>query len=172
MSSRHAADESLQILGSAWKEVSSLVAVGIDVSDGVLLQLVQMGFYPFDRTQQTRLFAVPRAIDDGTLRSPALAMQLTQHARFFQQRGLAGDGIVGAVDPGVVMIAANDPLAIVRAVQGGDHIVDRFHVPVGSDFEVHLGRARPDVIGDGKAPRQFSGATGPLSAERSGSASA
>ena len=37
-------------------------------------------------------------------------MQLAEHACFFQHRRLTGNRIVGAVYPGVVMIAANDPL--------------------------------------------------------------
>ena len=35
-------------------------------------------------------------------------------------------------------------------MQGADHVVNRFDVPIGKDLQVDFGRARADVIGDGK----------------------
>ncbi len=164
------ADEGLQVLGPAGKEKSSLVAVGIDVSDGMRFQFIHVSFNPLHRSKQSGLFSIPRAIDDGALGSPALAMQFAQHARFLQHRGLAGDRIVGAVYPGVVMIAAQHPLlAAVRAAQCADDVVDRFDVPVGSNFEMHLRRPGTDVISDGQRPtpssRERPGLSAPRAAE-------
>ena len=117
------------------------------------LQLVHVIFDPFDRSQQSGFFSIPCAIDDGALGSPSLAMQLAQHARFFEHGGLAGNRIVGAVDPGVMMIAAQYPLlAAIRASQSADNVVDRLDVPVGCDFEMHLRRPGADVVRDGQRP--------------------
>ena len=117
----------------------------------MLLQFIHMGFHPLDRTQQAGLLSIPRAIDDGALWRPALAMEFAQHARFLQHGGLAGNRIVGAVHPGIVMIAAQHPIAAsIRAGQRGDDVVERLDVPVGSNFEVHLGGPGPDVISDGQ----------------------
>ena len=41
-------------------EIAAAVAVGVDVSDGMLLQFLGVLFGPFGGTEQARLFAVPR----------------------------------------------------------------------------------------------------------------
>jgi hypothetical protein len=38
-------------------------------------------------------------------------MEFTEHARFLEHCGLAGNGVVGAINPGVMMIAAQHPMA-------------------------------------------------------------
>ena len=43
----HGADQGLQILSSTGAEKAALVAVGVEVSDGVLAQIRQMGLDPF-----------------------------------------------------------------------------------------------------------------------------
>src|SRR4029079_15399987 len=116
----NSADEGLQVLGPARKEKSSFIAVGIDVCDGVGLQFIQVIFNPLNGSKQSGLFSVPPAVDDGALGSPALTMEFTEHARFLQHRSLAGNRIVGAVYPRVMMIAAQHPLAAVRAAQCAD----------------------------------------------------
>ena len=68
---------------------------------------------------------------------------IPKRAGFFQQRSLARDRIFGAVDPGVMMIAANDPF-VGRDAAGnlGDDVVHRFEVPIEFDFQMNLRRAR------------------------------
>ena len=168
---RHIADKTFQILRSARVKESPAVGVGIDVRHGVLFEFVHVGLDPFDGTQQAGLFGIPRAINNGALRIPALAMQFAQHASFFQHGGLAGNRIVGAVHPRVVMIAANDPLAVVGAAQGGDDVVNGLDVPVRSNFQMHFRGAGPDVISDGQAATPVFRRHGPLRADSSGSAS-
>ena len=64
---------------------------------------------------------------------------------------MPGNRIVGAIHPGIVMIAAQHPLRpVVRTVQGGDHVVERLEVPVGSNFQMHLRGPGTDVISDGQ----------------------
>src|SRR4029077_411254 len=48
------------------------------------------------------------------------------------------------------MIAANNPVPIVRTGQRTDHVVNRFDVPVGSNFQVNSSWSRTDVIGNGQ----------------------
>ena len=128
---RHRSDDGLQSWVPADEEISTVTAVGIDVGDGVLVQFADVGFDPFDGAQQAGLFAIPCAINDGAFGRPALLVQFAESARFFEFGRHAGDGIVGAVDPRVMMIAANDPLIGIGAGDRGDDVVERLDVPVG-----------------------------------------
>ena len=91
-------------------EITAAVAVRIDVGNAVGAQFVVMLLGPFGRAQEPRLFAVPRAINNGALRLPSGFYKLPKRASFFQNCDLAGNRILRAVDPAVVMIAANHPL--------------------------------------------------------------
>ena len=93
----------------AMAEIAAAVAVAVDVDDRVVLQIAGVLFDPFGRAEQPCFFAVPDAIDDRALRLPTLLQQFTESAGFFEQGAGAGDRIVRAVHPGVVMIAAHDP---------------------------------------------------------------
>ena len=147
----YGADHGLQVLGSAGAKETAFVAVGVEIEDGVFFQVVDMSLNPFDRAEESGLFTIPSTVDDGALRRPSLLVQFAEHASFFEFRRHAGDGIVGAVHPCVVMVAANHPLAGGRTRNGGDDVIDGFRVPVGGDLEVDAGRAGPDVIGEGQA---------------------
>src|SRR5258708_34977794 len=92
-------------------KIAASVAVRVDVNGGVLFEFVGVVLRPFCRSQQHGLFAIPRAINNGALGFPSLLEQFAQSAGFFQQRDLAGDWIFRAVDPSVMMVAANHPLA-------------------------------------------------------------
>ena len=118
-------------------EEAAAVAIGVEVSDGVLFQFVGVKLGPLGRSEQGRLFAVPEAIDDGAGGLPALLEQFAEGACFFEFRAGAADGISGAVDPGVMMIAANDPLiGELFAGDGCDDIVERLAIPVEGDGEM------------------------------------
>ena len=84
-----AVDELLQRVRTAHGEQAAIVAVGVDVDGGVLAQLVGVGFDPFGGTEQHGFFAVPRGVDDGAARLPAL---LEQHR--------PGRGLLPAAEPG------------------------------------------------------------------------
>ena len=88
-------------------------------------------------------------IDQRPLRRPALLAQLAERARLFEQHGRAADRIARAVDPRVVMVAADDPLVRKRAARHlRDDVVERLRVPVERDLQVHARRPRADPVGD------------------------
>ena len=86
--SRHIADEIFQILRSAGVDKAAVITVRIDVGDSVLLQFIHMSFDPFNRAEQTWLFAIPGAINNGALRDPSLAVQLAKRM-LHEQLGMA-----------------------------------------------------------------------------------
>src|SRR5438477_11083574 len=90
-------------------EITAAVTVGIDVGDAVGAQYVIELLGPFGRAQEPRLFAVPRAVNNSALRFPSGLHELAKRTRFFQDGNLAGNGILCAVHPAVVMVAANRP---------------------------------------------------------------
>jgi len=107
---------------------------------------------PFRRTEQSGLFSVPRAIDDGPLRRPALFDELAEAARFFQHCGQATQRIFGAIHPSIVVVAAHDPLiGERRSAQPRDHIVERFLVPVEGQLEVRAPGSGAEAVGDRQA---------------------
>src|SRR5579863_5218707 len=101
-------------MGAGQIKIAAAVAVGIDVHDRVLVEFVGVSFDPFCRTEETWFFTVPRAIDYGALGLPTLFDQFAERARFFDHGGLAGERIFRAIDPSIVVIAANDPLVGIR----------------------------------------------------------
>jgi len=56
---RYIVNQALQVMRSTRVEKAAPIAVGIDVSDRMFLKFVAMGFDPFGRAQQPRLFARP-----------------------------------------------------------------------------------------------------------------
>src|SRR5262249_6303809 len=127
------------------------VAVSIDVKSGMLLEFVTVKLSPLGGAQKHGLLPIPRAVDDGALRLPSLLEQLTQGAGFFEQRDLPGDGIFRAVDPAVMVVAADNPL-VGRLGTGNaeDHVIDRLDVPVERDLQVDFRRTGANVVGDGQ----------------------
>ncbi len=122
-------------------EVAAPVAIGVDIGDGVLAQFIIMCFGPFSGAEQAGFFAVPEAIDDSAVRLPALLEQLAERAGFFQFGTGAGERIFGAIDPSIVMVAANDPLiGILRAGDFGDDVVQRLAIPVELEMEMRFAR--------------------------------
>ena len=107
---------------------------------------------PFGRAQQSGLFSVPRAINDGALGLPSGLDQLPEGPRFFHKGNLARDGILRAVHPPVMMVAANHPLIGKRsALNSSDDVVKRLDFPVRFHFEVNFRGSGAEVISDAKA---------------------
>ena len=80
---------------------------------------------------------------------PTLLEQLPKAARLFQFRARPGQRIAGAIDPGIMVIAANHPLiGKSRAGNCRDHIVERLAVPIEADGEMRFGLARTHMIGE------------------------
>src|SRR5439155_18006839 len=86
-------DEALERMRTADIQPPFTGAVGVQIDDGLLLELIGMSLNPFGRTQQSLLFAVPRAQDDRAFRLPALLEQLAQSATGLHERDLAARGI-------------------------------------------------------------------------------
>ena len=60
--------------------------------------------------------------------------------------------------PGVVVVAAHHPLIRPhRTIQARHDVVDGHHVPIEGHGQAHLGRPRPDPIGDGQAAAPLGG---------------
>ena len=109
---------------------SAPVAIGVDISDRVLFKIRGMRLRPFGGTEQPRLFAIPEAVNDGPLRLPALLQQFGKPAHLFHFGDRAGKRILRAVDPRVVMIAANHPFVrIFGARNPHDHVIKRASYP-------------------------------------------
>src|ERR1700733_14055263 len=145
---------------SLQEDVASAIGIAVEVHNSFLFQLVDVRLDPLGGTERTRLFAIPDAINDGAAGLPPLLDQFAERAGFFEFGGGAGDWIVGAVDPGVVMVAADDPL-IGRGAAGnfGDDVVEGLDVPVGEHLQMNLGCAGSfggsltlaNVVGEGQA---------------------
>src|SRR5918912_1857863 len=107
-------DKFFERVRAADAEEAAPVRVGVDIDGGVSLQKVRVRLGPFGRTQQSWLFAIPRRIHNRPLRLPPGLDQETYGARLLHQRDQPADGVIRAVDPCVVMVAANNPF--VRAL--------------------------------------------------------
>ena len=86
---------------------------------------------------------------------PALLQELAEAVDGFEHGGGAGVGIDGAVDPGVAMVAGDDPVVLLGGVGAGDGADD---VPDGAEagvlLEIHVdgdGGGAAEVVGEGQA---------------------
>src|SRR5262249_13598629 len=128
---------------------SASVAIGVDIDDSVLLQLGGVGFRPLRRTEQSRLFTIPEAINDGALRLPALLQHLGETASLLHFGNRARNRIVRTVHPAVMMVAANHPLVgILRAGNTRDYVVETLDIPVELKANMNSGRPGTDMVSD------------------------
>ena len=115
-----------------------------------------MQFRPLGRSDETGLLGIPGREDDGALGPPPARRQSSYRARFFHEDNEAADRVAGAVDPGIVMVAANDPLVgKLLSLECRDDVIGRFEVPIERELQSDACRTRTHVIGDGEptAPR-------------------
>ena len=118
----------------------------------MLGELVGVELDPLGGAEEGGFFAIPPAVNDGALGLPALLEELAEGAGFFELGAGAGDGVAGSVDPGVVVVAADDPLiGHGGALDGGDDVVERLALPVEGELEVGLDGAGAGAIGEGQA---------------------
>ena len=131
--------------------------VGVEVSDGVSEDLfVLLG--PFGGADETFFFGVPAAEDDGATGLPTLLEETADAVNGFEHGGGAAVGVDGAVDPGVAVVAGDDPVfGVVGAGDGADDVPDGadgdvlLEVHVDGDFAVGgVGGAGAEVVGEGK----------------------
>ncbi len=123
-----------------------------------------MFFRKFRRANQARFFGVPRAKNNGAIGLPPRFHEFAHGTSLFHQGDQAGNRIFRAVHPGVMMVAANDPLIGVRCAGNfSDHVVNGFQAaPIRFHFQVHFSSAWADVISHAQtaAPRSRSNRSG------------
>src|SRR5262249_33105560 len=106
----HFVDEFLERMGGARAEEPSAIPVSVQVQDPVLPELFGVRFHPLPRSDQARFLSVPRAVDNRPLRLPAALHERTCGLRLRHQSDETAQGVLRAVYPGVMMIAADNPL--------------------------------------------------------------
>src|SRR3981081_2929179 len=92
-------------------QVSSAVAVAIDIGDGMCLELVGVRFNPLRGAEQSRLLAIPCGVDDRPLRPPSLLVQRAQRAGLLELCAKPRNWILGSIYPGTVGVPANARLS-------------------------------------------------------------
>ncbi len=108
-----------------------------------------MGFGPLRGPHQARLLAIPAGIHQRASWSPTGLEQGADGARLGELGDHACQRIPRAFDPGVVMVAADDPLiGEVDTFESGNHVVDGLQAPLGLDQQVDFCRPRSEVIGE------------------------
>ena len=150
---RHLAHHLLQGVRPAHVQPALPGAVRVDVDRRVCLQLGGMLLGPLRRTEQSPFLAVPQRQDDGAPGTPARLEQLAQRTAGLHERHRTADGVIGAVDPGVVMVAVDHPLVGQLAPgDADDHVVQGPRLPV--EAQCHAGRRRTGagVIGHRQRP--------------------
>src|SRR6202140_3570660 len=150
-------------------KVPSAVGIAIEIRNRMRLQLFGVCLDPFCGAEESWFLAVPRGVDDGGLRPPALLVQRTKRARFLQFSYETRDRILRTIHPRVVVIPTNDPLVrLGGAGKFGDYIIECLEAPVRFYAEMDFSRPRAEPISDGKpaAPRSWSDRTSECSQQR------
>jgi hypothetical protein len=81
--------------------------------------------HPLGRADEAFFFGVPTAEDDGALGPPALLEQRADAVDGFEHGGGAAVGVDRAVDPGVAMVAGDDPVVgVLGAFDFADDVPD------------------------------------------------
>ena len=133
--------------------------VSVEVGDGVG-EVVFVLFCPLGGAHEAFFFGVPTADDDSALRFPTLLEKDSEAMDGFEHGSGAAVGIDGSVDPGVTVIAGDDPVVFLRgigALDGADDVPDGaegvvlLKMHVDDDFVcVGVVFACAEVVGEGK----------------------
>ncbi len=141
--------ERLQGVRPAASEPSPAVGVRVHVGHRVPRQSVPVVLRPLGRPQESPLLAVPQREHDRAAGLPPGATELRQRPCRFQQGDRAGGGVVGAVHPGVVVVALHHELVPrVRPGDLGHHVVQRSVGPLELQVHANPCGAGTDVVGD------------------------
>src|SRR5690349_9573388 len=119
-------------------------------------QFIGMELSPLCGAEQHRFLSIPGAVNHGALRFPSLLQKLGKRAGFFEQSDLCRNGILRAVHPCIMVIAANDPsIRLSCARNFGDDVVHRLNVPIRSYLQMYFGWSNPNVIWQWKPAPPF-----------------
>lgn len=145
------------------------IRVGVEVDDCLFTELVGVLLDPFGRADEAPLFRIPTGEEDRAFGLPSLADGFCQGAGGLHQGGIAADRVCGAVDPGVMVIAVDDPFVWeLAAADGAEDVAPGRDGPVEGDPQAHLGGAGTDVIGQrqGAAPSLGRDGAGEIAQDR------
>ena len=152
---RRLIDEMLQSMAAFHIQRAAGVHIRIYVQHRLGLEFRGVGFDPFGRTEQSRLFSVPTRIDQGALRLPSFPDEPPYRLCFGHQRHVSRKWIGGAEHPGIVMIAADDPMIrLFGTADSCDDVVDRLLMPIGKHLEMDFRGPGSEVVSErqGAAP--------------------
>src|SRR5437667_6258775 len=92
------------------------------------------------------------------MRTPTGFRELADRFRFLEHGYLTAQRIARAVDPGIVMIAAHDPLiGAIASRQTRDDVARRNHLPIKFELHVNAPGTGTEVIGDRKSATPVGG---------------
>src|ERR1017187_2272025 len=148
--------EPLERVRAGGTEESAAVAVGVDIRDRLLREILGVRLDPLCRADQARLLAVPSRVHDRAPRLPPGPRERAERFRLGQLGHEAADRVLRAVHPRVVVVSAQNPLVRkLRALQHREDVAHRLHPPVERELQVSLRGTGPEVIREGQraAPR-------------------
>ena len=129
--------------------------VEIDVERALGAQALEVALHPLGGADDAVLLGAPRREGDRPPGRAVLARGRRQHPRALEHADEAGRGVVGAVDPGVV-VAADEHARVVRvrlgAPQGRDDVGRRDQAAALLDREAHAQVGAPrEPVAEGEA---------------------
>src|SRR5665213_589762 len=128
---RHTVDELLKYVRSAHTQISSASVVGVQICHRMLRKIFRMRLGPLCRAKHRGFLAVPRCVNDCTLRTPPLLLERTECPHLLELRDQARYGIICAVYPRVMMIRTNDELIrLSTSGQSPNYVIYGLDVPV------------------------------------------
>ena len=104
---------------------------------------------PLGGADEAFFLGIPTAKDDGAFGPPALRDESTDAVDGLEHGGGAAGGVDGAVDPGVAMIAGDNPVAgVLGALDFSDDVPDDAALIVLIGDKVDFYAARPEVVAE------------------------
>src|SRR6185312_4085283 len=112
--------------------------IGIDIDREFRAELGGMLFHPLGGTNKAELLAIPERDLHGALRMPAFFRHLAESAGGFEQRRGAGERIVRAANPRVMVIAGEKPLiGKFRAGNGRNYVIEWVRLIIHRHFHTN-----------------------------------
>ena len=127
--------------------------IDVEHQHGAFVELLGVLLGPLGRADEAVLLGVPTGVHQRPPRLPAVLDRRAQGPARLQGRGGAAPRIDRPVDPGVAVVAEDDPaVGLDLSLDRRDHVPDRLQLILDLDLEPDLDRARPDMVGERQAP--------------------